>query len=97
MKPSRGQVHRVCEEFRRQSPCDQLHRFIGTLPPFAVPQDLPKNFLELLHEPERAANARISLRLNRMILDGKHRRWMPAKARANHLVRFRRLCDRSRR
>jgi hypothetical protein len=58
MKPSRGQVHRVCEESRRQSPSHQLHRFIGTLPPFAAPQNLPKNFLELLRELEGAADAR---------------------------------------
>jgi chromosome condensin MukBEF ATPase and DNA-binding subunit MukB len=53
MKASRNHIQREREEIRRQLRNPQLHRFVGSLASFAVTEDMPEKFLELLRELER--------------------------------------------
>lgn len=40
-------------EFRRQMRSGQMNRFVGTLPHYAVNQDMPDRFVKLLHQIDR--------------------------------------------
>jgi len=44
-------------EFRRQLRSPQLHRFVATMPHFAVQQDLPDEFVELLRQLDRVGES----------------------------------------
>lgn len=49
---------RMEAEFRRQMRSGQMNRFVGTLPHYAVNQELPDRFVKLLRQIDRPHDER---------------------------------------